>query len=151
MYQVRDLTEKEIRALEIARQVTRKVRVRGRCDMILLARQGFSLAEIAQRVPCAPSTVARFISRYLAEGIAGLHERPRPGRPRRATPEYEERLLEVVAQEPAAWGLPYTHWTTAKLADYVAEQTGISITARQVENYLKVNDVWLRRPTGRRR
>ena len=57
MYQVRDLTEKEIRALEIARQVTSKVRVRGRCDMILLAHQGFSPAEIAQRVPCVPSTV----------------------------------------------------------------------------------------------
>ncbi len=42
--------------------------------------------------------------------------------------------------------MPFSNWTTANLADYLAQQTGIVISPRQVENYLKAHDWRLRRP-----
>ena len=62
------------------------------------------------------------------------------------TPEYEAQLLEAVEQVPRSLGLLFSNWTTANLADYLAEQTGIVISARQVENYLKAHGWRLRRP-----
>jgi len=144
-----ELTDDEIRALKVQRETTHKSRLRGRCDMVLMAHEGLSPAQIAERLGVGQATVSRYLHRYRAEGVAGLGDRPRAGRPRRVTPEYEETLLHVVAQPPAALDLPFAHWTTARLAGYMAEQTGIVITPRQVENYLKMNGVRLRRPTGR--
>lgn len=51
-----------------------------------------------------------------------------------------------MAQEPRSLGMPFSNWTTANLATQLAERTGIDLTARQVENYLRANDWALRRP-----
>ena len=122
------------------------MRTCGRCDMILWSNEGLSPPKIAERVRFSRHTVVRYIQRYEAEGVAGLFTKPRSGRPRRVTPEYEARLLETVAQEPRSLGLPFSNWTTASLAEHMARQTGIVISPRQVENYLKAHGWRLRRP-----
>jgi transposase len=114
--------------------------------MILWSNEGLSPPQIAKRTRFSRSTVVRYIHRYEAEGLLGLFTKPRPGRPRRVTPEYEARLLKAVEQEPRSLGLPFSNWTTANLAEYMAKHTDIVITPRQVENYLKTHDWRLRRP-----
>jgi transposase len=42
--------------------------------------------------------------------------------------------------------MPFSNWTTVNLATEMAKRTGIEITPRQVENYLKRHDWRLRRP-----
>ena len=139
------LSDEEIQQLEAQSRSAPTERVRARCEMILLAHQGLSPAQIAHRLPYARSTVVRFLDRYEAEGVNGLLDRPRPGRPRRVTEEYEARLLQVARQDPADLGVTHPRWTTARLADFMAEETGIRITARQVENYLKAHGIRLKR------
>jgi putative transposase len=146
MNRVQTLSEKEIRALERLHQKTDIADVRSRCDMILWSNNGLSPPKIAKLTRFSHDTVVRFIRRYEAEGLAGLFDKPRSGRPRRVTPEYEVKLIEAVKQEPRSLGLPFSNWTTANLADYMAQQTGIEITPRQVENYLKAHGWQLRRP-----
>jgi transposase len=146
MNRVHTLSEGEIRAVKRLHRETNDADVRSRCDMILWSNEGLSPPQIAQRVRFSRYTVARYIWRYEAEGLAGLFTKPRSGRPRRVTPEYEAKLLKAVAQEPRSLGLPFSNWTTAGLAGYLAKQTGIVITPRQVENYLKANGWRLRRP-----
>lgn len=117
-----------------------------RCDMILWSNEGLSPPQIAKRVRFSRYTVVRYIRRYEAEGMVGLFTKPRLGRLRRVTPEYEAKLLEAVEQEPRSLGLPFSNWTTANLTGYLASQIDIVITPRQVENYLKANGWRLRRP-----
>jgi transposase len=114
--------------------------------MILLSNEGLSPPEIAHRVRFSRETVVRFVKRYNDEGIAGLVDKPRSGRPPRVTDAYVTQLLAAIEQEPRDLGLPFSNWTTANLAEYLATQTGIAMSARQVENYLKTNDYRLRRP-----
>lgn len=64
----------------------------------------------------------------------------------KVTVTYKAQLLELVAQQPRALGLAYSNWTTANLAEHLAEFTGIELSARQVENILKANDRHLGRP-----
>jgi transposase len=146
MNRVHTLSAEEIQALEQLHRETDDADVRSRCDMILWSNEGLSPPRIAKRVRFSRDTVVRYIKRYEAEGLAGLFTRPRSGRPRRVTPEYEAKLLEAVAQEPRSLGLPVSNWTTGRLAEYMAQQTGITVTARQVEKYLKAHGWRLRRP-----
>jgi len=146
MNRVHKLSTEEIKALKQLHRETDEANVGSRCDMVLWSNEGLSPPQIAQRVRFSRRTVTRHIKRYEAEGLAGLLTRSRSGRPRCVTSEYEAKLLEVVAQAPRSLGLPFSNWTTAKLAEYMAQQTGISISPRQVENYLKANNWRLRRP-----
>lgn len=146
MNRVHTLSEKEIQQLEQLYRDTKNADVRTRCDMILSSNEGLSPPEIAHRVRFSRSTVVRFIKRYNQEGIAGLADRPRSGRPRQVTDEYLTQLSAAIEQAPRNLGLPFSNWTTANLAEYLAERTGIVIGARQVENYLKTRDYRLRRP-----
>jgi transposase len=62
------------------------------------------------------------------------------------TAAYLEQLERIVERNPRDVELPFSNWTTAKLAEYMAQQTGIEIGARQMENYLKAHRWRLRRP-----
>jgi transposase len=143
---VHSLSDEEIQALEQLHRETDVADLRSRCDMVLWSNDGLSPPQIAGLVRLSRDTVARYIKRYEAEGLAGLFSRPRSGRPRRATPDYEAQLIEAVKQEPRSVGLPFSNWTTTNLADYMAQQTGIKMTARQVEDCLKAHGWRLRRP-----
>lgn len=146
MHRVHTLSEEEVEGLEQLHQQTKDANVRSRCDMVLWSNEGLSPPQIAQRVRFSRETVVGYIKRYQAEGLTGLFTKPRPGRPRRVTAEYEAGLLATVEQEPRTLDLPFSNWTTANLAEYMGQQTGIVISPRQVENYLKAHDWRLRRP-----
>ena len=146
MNRVHTLSDDEVEALERLHRETNDADGRSRCDMILLSNDGLSPPQIARRVRFSRSTVVRFIQRYETEGRQGLYAKPRSGRPRRVTPEYEAKLLAAVEEDPRSLGLPFSNWTTANLAAHMAQQTAIVMSPRQVEHYLKVHDWRLRRP-----
>jgi putative transposase len=59
-----------------------------RCQLILRAAapEHPSNLQVAQELHCNRHTVGRWRSRYLAQGLSGLQDAPRPGRPRRFSP-----------------------------------------------------------------
>ena len=52
-----------------------------RARIVLLAEEGVGTNEIVERVGVSKPTVIAWKKRYAAEGIAGLEDRPKPGRP----------------------------------------------------------------------
>lgn len=128
-------------------RTTRDVRLRTRAQMILLAaEQGMTAPVIAQIVRESDQTVRNWLKRYQAEGVEGLQDIPRPGSPKKVTPDYVKRLVEAVRLRPRSLGLPFSTWTLARLADYLAEQTGIRVEAETVRVHLKESDIVLSRP-----
>ena len=57
-----------------------------RAKMILLAAQGLSNDEIAVRLGSRREVVSMWRKRFFEDRLAGLEERPRPGRPRTFRP-----------------------------------------------------------------
>jgi hypothetical protein len=59
-----------------------------RCRLILRAAAPDhpSNLQVANELQCNRHTVGRWRSRYLEQGLRGLHDAPRPGRPRRFSP-----------------------------------------------------------------
>ena len=128
-------------------RTTKDVRLRTRAQMVLLAAEhGMEAPAIALIVRESDQTVRNWLKRYEAEGIEGLGDAPRPGAPKKVTPEYVAQLIEVVRLRPRALGLPFSMWTLARLADYMAEQTGIRVSTETVREHLKAADIVLSRP-----
>ncbi len=59
-----------------------------RCQLILKAAvpERPSNLQVAKELNCDRHTVGRWRSRYLAQGLSGLQDAPRPGRPRCFSP-----------------------------------------------------------------
>jgi len=73
------------------RQATRAV-------MVLLSRHELLPTQIATLLDCHPSTVRRRISRFNAEGTAGLAGQPRSGRPPLSGRLLTSRIAALLAQ-----------------------------------------------------
>ncbi len=144
---VPDLAPEQLAELEELYRSTRSVRLRTRAQMVLLAaEQRLSAREIAEIVRMSEETVRRWLKRYLAEGVEGLSDAPQPGAPRKVTEEYCERLVQAVRRRPRSLGLPFSLWTLRRLADYMAEQTGIRVEYETVRVHLKAVGIVLSRP-----
>ena len=76
-----------------------------RAVMVLLSLQGISAAQIAVLLECHPATVRRWIGRFNTEGMAGLADRPRCGRPRLGGRRLTSRIAALLAR-PGPWTLP---------------------------------------------
>jgi transposase len=141
------LSPEQLDALETLYRTTREARLRTRAQMVLLAaEQRLTAAEIAEIVRASEETVRRWLKRYLAEGVEGLRDEPQPGAPRRVTEEYLERMIHAVRRRPRSLGMPFSLWTLQRLADYMAESTGIRVTYETVRVHLKAAGIVLSRP-----
>ncbi len=144
---VRRLTPEEQVELEALYDRTRDARLRTRAQMILLAiERGFVAHEIARLVRHGEQTVRNWIKRFNAEGLEGLKDRPHPSTPVKVSEAYRRRLLHVVRRRPRALDQPYSLWTLQRLADFMAEETGIRLSYEGVRLILKADGIVLSRP-----
>ena len=145
--EIPELTAAEAEALDTLYRTTREVRLRTRAQIVLLAgEQRLTAPAIARMVREDEQTVRRWLKRWLAEGIAGLQDRPMPGGPAKITDAYRAQLLAAVRQRPRSLGQPYSLWTLQRLADHLAELTGLRLSYETVRVALKAGGVALRRP-----
>src|SRR5215207_1210809 len=80
-----------------------------RARIVLLADEGVGTNEIVARVGVSKPTVIAWRKRYAAEGIAGLADRPKPGRPARV----DEVAVVLATLEPPPQRLGVTHWSSS--------------------------------------
>jgi transposase len=79
---VLDLTAEQRQELEArARRYTLPYREVVRAKIVLMAAQGLDNDEIAARLDTRREIVSKWRKRFFEQGLAGLEERPRGGRP----------------------------------------------------------------------
>lgn len=90
-----------------------------RARIVLASARGESNTDIAVRLGLSKPTVGKWRARYVASGLDGLLDEPRPGAPRTVSDEEVDRVvtltLETVPEDA-------THWSTRALA----RRTGLS-------------------------
>ncbi len=86
-----------------------------RAWIVLLAADGVSNTEIADRVGVSRPTVIGWRDRYASSGVRGLEDERRSGRPR--TVDRAKILAATLAPPPAKLGV--THWSSRLLADHL--------------------------------
>lgn len=111
-----DLTDVDRSALvRMTRASSVRTSLAQRAHIVLLAGEGTSNTEIAELVGVSRPTVILWRKRFQDQGIAGLHDEPRQGRPRHVN---HERIIAATLNPPPA-GLGLTHWSSRSLARWL--------------------------------
>src|SRR5215213_10199719 len=105
----RELLESWTRSSSIRAGLAQRARI------VLLAAEGVSNTEIADRVGVSRPTVIGWRDRYASSGVRGLEDERRSGRPR--TVDRAHILAATLTPPPA--GLGVTHWSSRLLADHL--------------------------------
>jgi transposase len=143
---LRELTAEERSAIDkLAHARTAPARRVERARIIWYASQGEGAPAIAERLHLDASTVRGWIRRFNAEGLAGLEDRPRVGRPPTYAPEQVAAVIATALTEPRALGLPFASWTLDRLAAYLNERKGIAIKRSRIDEILLAEGLRWRR------
>jgi len=85
-YQIVLSAEQRQRLEQMARSYTSPYWQVVRAKLVLLAASGLENKEIAARLDLPRQVVSKWRKRFFEEGLAGLEDRPRRGRPRAFSP-----------------------------------------------------------------
>ena len=86
-----------------------------RARIVLLAADGVGTGEIVHRVGVSKPAVIRWKRRYASDGLAGLGDRPKSGRP----PRIDPMSIVLATLEPPPERLGVTHWSSRLLAKHL--------------------------------
>jgi transposase len=96
-----------------ARRRTSAQALAQRSRIVLLAAEGLTNTQIAERLEIKRATAARWRSRFAEDRLDGLVDEPRPGRPRTIS---DEQVEEVIVKTLESTPKDATHWSTRSMA-----------------------------------
>lgn len=104
----------------VSRRGTAPFRLVLRARIVLLAAGGLANSTIAGRLGLCDDTVRKWRRRYCEQGMDGLADAPRPGRPRKFPARVVAEVKALACELPAASGRPLARWTCPELARQAA-------------------------------
>jgi len=99
-----------------------------RARIVLLCATGLSNLEVADKLSVNQATVGKWRRRFVADGLDGLFDEPRPGKPRTITDDQVEAVIVKTLEDKPK---DATHWSTRSMAKATGmSQTSISLIWR---------------------
>jgi transposase len=99
----------------LTRRGTAEHRQVTRAKIVLLASAGWANRGIARKLGLAPNTVGKWRKRFWKEGLDGLRDRKRSGRPRVFPSAVVAACKAIACELPATRGVPLGRWSLAEL------------------------------------
>ncbi len=93
-------------------------RLARRAQIVLMSADGTAPREIADRLGVARPFVSKWRRRFAAEGVGGLFDEARQGRPRRHGEQTRKRVLAALDESPPAG---YARWNGRLLAERLGD------------------------------
>ena len=113
---------------------------------VLLVAQGMSCRQVSELLGDAPRTVAYWVRRFERDGLTGLTEQERSGRPCRLSEDQIQGIDEALRQRPTDFGLTGNLWDGKTLSAYVKHQWDVSLGPRQCQRLFRHLGFRLRKP-----
>lgn len=113
---------------------------------ILLVAHGMNCPEVARLLGDAPRTVENWVRRFERDGLAGLVDGERQGRPSRLTTEQLAQVDRLLRQPPSGIGISGQLWDGKTLSAYIAQEFGVKLGVRQAQRLFRQLGFRLRKP-----
>jgi transposase len=108
-----------------------------RARIVLLAAQRMANVDIARRVGVCVDVVSKWRKRFCLQGLAGLKDRPRSGRPPQFGSEVVAGIKALACEPPEDRAVPLSRWSSFELAaQAVSEGLVESISSSTVRRWL---------------
>lgn len=92
-----------------------------RCRVVWLLAGGYSIADASRYVGLHYTNAHKWVKRFEAEGLDGLHSRLRQGRPRVYDEATGDLVVDLATSRPKDLELRFTTWSLTKLAKHLRE------------------------------
>lgn len=113
-----------------------------RARIVLLAADGVQNVDIAARVGVCVDVASRWRRRFSEEGITGLADRARSGRPRRFGPGVVAGIKALACEPPEQRQVPLSRWSSAELAGQAVSEGLVSaISSSTVRRWLHADAI----------
>jgi transposase len=139
---LRTLTDDERSTIErLAHSRTAPARQVQRAQILWLAQQGQLVPAIAQRLRVHEQTARDWLKRFNKDGLKGLEDLPRGGKPPTYTPEERATVIALTLTNPQERDLPFACWTLDRLVAYLHEHKQITIKRSRISELL-IQEGW---------
>ena len=98
------------------RKETKEVRVFRRAQAVREVVKGQRLQHVSDALQLTSAALRTWVDRFARQGVQGLVDRPRPGRPTQVTCALEKYLNRLVDQDPLKHGSIYSQGSCRALA-----------------------------------
>jgi transposase len=129
--------DQALTTLDTLLKQTKEARVFRRAHAVREVVAGHHINAVSAAFHLANSALRKWVQRFAQEGLQGLRDRPRSGRPPKVTCELEQHLQRLVEQDPLQHGARSSQWNCRELATVLSQQTGISLSRESVRCALK--------------
>jgi transposase len=116
---------------------TKEARVFRRAQAVRDVVKGQRLQTVSDTLHFTYSALRKWVYRFAHQGVHGLVDRPRSGRPPKVTCELEKHLHRLVEQDPLEHGSLHSQWSCRELATVLARATGVQLGRESVRGVLK--------------
>lgn len=113
---------------------------------VLLVAQGMTCPQVAGLLGDAPRTVVNWVQRFEAQGLVGLSEGERPGRPSRLNEAQLSKVEAALRASPTRFGLPTQMWDGPTLSAFLRREFGVHLKVRQCQRLFRQLGFRLRKP-----
>ena len=142
LFLLRALTEEETHELRrLAHGQKVEARLRERARICWYSHQGQAVSAIVTTLHLDDKTVRRWIQRFNAQGLPGLTDAPRQGRPTTYTTQEVGTVIATSLTPPDDLGLPFGSWTLDRLVAYLAETHGIAMRRSRIGEILQAEGI----------
>ncbi len=107
-----------------------------RCLLIWELAAGYSITNASQIANLHYTNAHKWVKRFQSEGLTGLQDRKRSGRPRVHAGEVEDLVIKIATSRPPDLDLGFTTWSLVKLERHLREHSGISAISRETIRHI---------------
>jgi transposase len=146
---VRAFTAEEAATIErVSRARTELAQAVLRARILWRSHEEQTIGAIAQGLGVHEATVRKWIRRFNKQGLDGLLDAARSGRPPTYTPEQVGAVVATALTDPQALDLPFAAWTLDRLQAYLNEEAGIAIKRSRIDELLQAEGLrWRKQET----
>lgn len=133
MLRLRELTDSERKTIErLVHARNTPVGKLKRAQIIWLASQGQRTPEIAKQLEVSERMVRNRLHRFNDQGLQGLEEAPRSGRPVTYEPALVSEIIQTALSNPRDVGEDYAMWTLDRLVEHLHRVKGIRMKRSRI-------------------
>jgi len=120
-----------------------------RLHAVLLVAQGVSCIEAAALLGDAPRTVQYWVRRFEDEGLSGLADGERPGRPKKLSDQQLTEISNALRESARNFGFSADKWNGKALSAFIKQQHKVDLGVRQCQRLFRQLGFRLRKPRTR--
>jgi transposase len=120
-----------------------------RIAALLLMLDGLTSTHVAELFGISRWSMVKWIQRVNGEGLSGVEEKPKPGRPARFDLGVRKNLEKALQRSPREFGLKRNRWDGIVVVEYLERVHGVHLKVRQAQRWIRRLGFSLRQPIYR--